>query len=132
MAGSSKGGLIASGSAAGALRLAAVAGVALLTANCAGTPHPTTTAARSGRQIDPKYGVAPSPRLYGENDPIPKGGGRAMVGKPYMVAGHTYVPREDPRGYVREGLASWYGTAFHGRMTANGEVFDRFSVAAAH
>ncbi|MFE1602295.1 septal ring lytic transglycosylase RlpA family protein [Methylobacterium sp. ID0610] len=132
MAGSSKSGLAASGTGAGVLRLAAVAGVALLTANCAGKPPPTASAARSGRQVDPKYGVAPSPRLYGENDPIPKGGGRAMVGKPYMVAGHTYVPRENPKGYVREGLASWYGTAFHGRMTANGEVFDRFSVAAAH
>jgi rare lipoprotein A len=116
---------------AGAARLAAVAGAALLTANCAGSPPPGMTA-KAGRQVDPKYGVAPSPRLYGENDPIPKGGGRAMVGKPYVVAGHTYVPRENPRGYVREGLASWYGTAFHGRLTANGEVFDRFSVAAAH
>ncbi|WP_407522838.1 septal ring lytic transglycosylase RlpA family protein [Methylobacterium oryzisoli] len=115
----------------GAARLAAVAGAALLTANCAGSPPPGMTA-KAGRQVDPKYGVAPSPRLYGENDPIPKGGGRAMVGKPYVVAGHTYVPRENPRGYVREGLASWYGTAFHGRLTANGEVFDRFSVAAAH
>ncbi|ACA20542.1 rare lipoprotein A [Methylobacterium sp. 4-46] len=129
MAGSQNGG---SGTAS-ALRLAAVAGVALLTANCAGTPHPGASASvRGGRQVDPKYGVVPSPRLYGENDPIPKGGGRAMVGKPYVVAGHTYVPRENPRGYVREGLASWYGTAFHGRQTANGEVFDRFSVAAAH
>ncbi|MGY2050890.1 septal ring lytic transglycosylase RlpA family protein [Methylobacterium sp. JK268] len=130
MAGSTNG---EAGAAAGLLRLAAVAGVALLTANCAGTPQPTATAsARGGRQVDPKYGVVASPRLYGENDPIPKGGGRAMVGKPYVVAGHTYVPRENPHGYVREGLASWYGTAFHGRQTANGEVFDRFSVAAAH
>ncbi len=55
-----------------------------------------------------------------------------MTGKPYVVAGRTYVPRQDARGYVREGLASWYGTAFHGRQTANGEIFDRFSVAAAH
>ncbi len=47
-----------------------------------------------------------------------------------MVAGQTYAPRENPAGYVREGLASWYGSAFHGRMTANGEVFDRHSIAA--
>ncbi|MFH6786381.1 MULTISPECIES: septal ring lytic transglycosylase RlpA family protein [Methylobacterium] len=114
------------------VRWAAVAGIALAAANCAG-PTPKNLAARSGsREIDPKYGVAASPRLYGENDKIPKGGGRQMTGKPYMVAGRTYVPRQDARGYVREGLASWYGTAFHGRMTANGEIFDRFSVAAAH
>ncbi|TGD97952.1 septal ring lytic transglycosylase RlpA family protein [Methylobacterium nonmethylotrophicum] len=114
------------------VRWAAVAGIALAAANCAG-PTPKQLAVRSTvREIDPKYGVAASPRLYGENDKIPKGGGRQMTGKPYVVAGRTYVPRQDARGYVREGLASWYGTAFHGRQTANGEVFDRFSVAAAH
>lgn len=54
-----------------------------------------------------------------------------MTGKPYVVAGRTYVPHRGP-GYDREGWASWYGTAFHGRLTANGEVFDRGSIAAAH
>ncbi len=54
-----------------------------------------------------------------------------MVGKPYVVAGRTYMPHPG-RGYDREGWASWYGTAFHGRLTANGEIFDRSSIAAAH
>ena len=114
-----------------ALRLIAVSGVALATANCATTPQ-QKLAAGNGSGIDPKYGVKASPRLYNEGDVIPKGGGRRYTGKPYVVAGQTYVPKEDPRGYVREGLASWYGSAFHGRMTANGEVFDRHSIAAAH
>ncbi len=138
MAGSSKSGTPRPETERGALRpvpvvkWALVAGIALAAANCAG-PTPKTLALKSGgREIDPKYGVAASPRLYGENDRIPKGGGRQMTGKPYVVAGRTYVPRQDARGYVREGLASWYGTAFHGRQTANGEIFDRFSVAAAH
>lgn len=113
-----------------ALRLLAVSGVALATANCATNPHQQKLS--SGNGIDPKYGVKASPRLYNEGDVIPKGGGRRYTGKPYVVAGQTYVPKEDPRGYVREGLASWYGSAFHGRMTANGEVFDRHSIAAAH
>ena len=109
-----------------ALRAAAVAALALTLANC------TQSAKLSGRGgVDPKYGVGASPRLYGDGEAIPKGGGRAMVGRPYMVAGRTYVPRENP-GYTREGLASWYGVDFHGRMTANGEVFDRYSIAAAH
>lgn len=112
-----------------ALRLMAVSGVALATANCATSPQQKLAA---GNGIDPKYGVRASPRLYNEGDVIPKGGGRRYTGKPYVVAGQTYVPKEDPRGYVREGLASWYGSAFHGRMTANGEVFDRHSIAAAH
>jgi rare lipoprotein A len=80
--------------------------------------------------IDPKYGVAPSPKVVADGQPVPKGGGRQMVGKPYTVAGRTYVPNETPR--PTEGLASWYGPNFHGRMTANGEVFDRDSIAAAH
>ncbi|MCJ2087905.1 septal ring lytic transglycosylase RlpA family protein [Methylobacterium sp. E-005] len=112
-----------------ALRLLAVSGVALATANCATQPQQRLSA---GNGVDPKYGVKASPRLYNEGDVIPKGGGRRYTGKPYVVAGQTYVPKEDPRGYVREGLASWYGSAFHGRMTANGEVFDRHSIAAAH
>ncbi|WP_331308494.1 septal ring lytic transglycosylase RlpA family protein [Methylobacterium oryzae] len=112
-----------------ALRLMAVSGVALATANCATSPQQKLAA---GNGIDPKYGVKASPRLYNEGDVIPKGGGRRYTGKPYVVAGQTYVPKENPNGYVREGLASWYGAAFHGRMTANGEVFDRHSIAAAH
>ena len=114
-----------------ALRLAAVSAVALLTANCSSNTQ-KFAAGPAGNGIDPKYGVKASPRLYNEGDVIPKGGGRRFSGKPYVVAGKTYVPREDAKGYVREGLASWYGAAFHGRMTANGEVFDRHSIAAAH
>ncbi|BAU92282.1 rare lipoprotein A [Methylorubrum populi] len=116
-----------------ALQLLAVCTVALTTANCANNPAKLAGAASSsGNGVDPKYGVKASRRLYNEGDVIPKGGGRRFSGKPYVVAGKTYVPREDARGYVREGLASWYGSAFHGRVTANGEIFDRHSIAAAH
>ncbi|MBO1909423.1 septal ring lytic transglycosylase RlpA family protein [Microvirga sp. 3-52] len=103
------------------LRIAGVTAIALTAANCSSN-------VRGG--IDPKYGVAPSPKVVADGQPIPKGGGRQMVGKPYTVAGRTYVPNETPR--ASEGLASWYGSNFHGRMTANGEVFDRDSIAAAH
>src|SRR4051812_40615906 len=88
--------------------------------------------ASNGRTIDPKYGVVASPRVVEEGEPVPKGGGRELVGRPYQIAGKTYVPRENASGYSRTGLASWYGAAFHGRLTANGEVFDRHSIAAAH
>jgi len=47
------------------------------------------------------------------------------------VAGRVYVPEEDT-SYRAEGLASWYGDDFHGRLTANGEVFDMASLTAAH
>lgn len=107
------------------VRTLALGALALTTANC------SSQKTSSGSAVDPKYGVAASPRLVEDGEAVPKGGGRALVGRPYVVAGQTYVPRDNP-SYVREGLASWYGLAFHGRQTANGEIFDRYSVAAAH
>jgi len=77
-----------------------------------------------------EYGVAASPRLV-KSGPVPKGGGRYQVGKPYKVAGKWYTPKDDP-GYEATGSASWYGPNFHGRMTANGEVFDQNHLSAAH
>ena len=82
-------------------------------------------------RVDPKYGVSSSPRVVAFGDPVPKGGGTYRVGKPYMVAGRVYVPEENVN-YREEGLASWYGDDFHGRLTANGEVFDMASLTAAH
>jgi len=64
--------------------------------------------------------------------PIPKGGGRRQVGKPYSIAGKVYTPMEKPEGYSANGLASWYGSAFHGRLTSNGEIFDSDALSAAH
>lgn len=62
---------------------------------------------------------------------MPRGGGRYQVGKPYQVKGKWYRPKEDPN-YKAVGLASWYGSAFHGRLTANGEVYDMTHLTAAH
>ncbi len=82
-------------------------------------------------KIDPKYGVSSSPRVVADGEPVPKGGGNYRVGKPYVVAGRTYVPEENIH-YRAEGTASWYGDDFHGRLTANGEIFDMNSISAAH
>ena len=79
---------------------------------------------------DPQLGVAASPRVAGGRD-VPKGGGMYKVGRPYKVAGRWYVPREVEH-YDRDGIASWYGTAFHGRRTANGEIFDMHALTAGH
>ena len=77
-----------------------------------------------------KYGHA-SPKVVAYGEPVPKGGGQYLVGHPYLVAGHTYYPTE-MTSYTAVGMASWYGAAFHGRRTANGEVYDMGSVTAAH
>lgn len=108
-----------------AARIAVLTLIALTTANC--TSNVATRGGKSGN----KYGVSASPKVIADGEPVPKGGGREMVGKPYRVGDRTYVPHAG-RGYVREGEASWYGTAFHGRLTANGEIFDKESIAAAH
>ena len=76
------------------------------------------------------YGKA-SPRRVAAGKPVPKGGGRYTVGRPYRVAGKTYIPSDNPR-YSAIGLASWYGAAFHGRQTANGEIYDMNDLTAAH
>lgn len=77
-----------------------------------------------------EYGVAASPRVT-DSRIVRKGGGRAQVGKPYKVRGKWYYPKDEP-GYVKTGKASWYGSSFHGRLTANGEVYDMFGLSAAH
>lgn len=103
----------------------AIGAASLLTGCASQTQYQT-----AGNGIDPKYGVRPSPRVVADGEPVPKGGGSALVGKPYTIAGKTYYPSE--RAYSAVGLASWYGSDFHGRRTANGEVFDRMSISAAH
>ena len=99
-----------------AARFAAVASACLMLAKCG-------SASKLTSKLDPKYGVSASPRVVEPGQPVPKGGGVYRVGKPYQVAGRTYTPEEN-RSYRDEGLASWYGDDFHGRLTANGEVYD--------
>ncbi|MCW5770951.1 MAG: septal ring lytic transglycosylase RlpA family protein [Rhodospirillaceae bacterium] len=54
-----------------------------------------------------------------------------IVGQPYQINGRWYTPRED-FDYDRVGTASWYGSDFHGRRTANGETYDMNAMTAAH
>ena len=99
-------------------RVAALMVGCLLVANCSGG----SVASRS---------VNPAPRVVEEGEPIPKGGGSYRVGKPYTINGRTYIPADDP-SYREEGVASWYGPDFHGRLTANQEVYDMNGISAAH
>jgi len=118
--------------AARALRLGCVALAGLFLANCA-----NDQVARRGKSKEigafpqSKYGPA-SPRVVADGEDVPKGGGRQLIGKSYSVAGKRYTPFDKPIGYTAVGTASWYGEAFHGRRTANGEVYDRHGISAAH
>ena len=63
--------------------------------------------------------------------PGPVASGDQKIGRPYQIAGIWYYPREDAN-YDETGTASWYGPNFHGKSTANGEIFDMNAVSAAH
>lgn len=78
----------------------------------------------------------PRPRVASRmppNDQLPTGdqGVKRKVGNPYKVAGVWYHPKEDPT-YDQTGYASWYGQDFHGKLTANGEIYNMNALTAAH
>src|SRR5580658_2493728 len=104
---------------------------AVALAGCA-TPQTAEQHYNHGHEYfsEAKYGHA-SPKVVADGQPVPRGGGQYLVGHPYTIAGHTYYPSENP-SYSAVGMASWYGAAFHGRRTANGEVYDMASFSAAH
>lgn len=112
-------------------RLGCVALAGLLLANCANDQVAKRRSKEIGAFPQSKYGPA-SPRVVAEGEEVPKGGGRQLVGSSYTVAGKRYTPYQKPVGYTATGNASWYGEAFHGRRTANGEVYDRNGISAAH
>ena len=99
-------------------RVGAPIAIALLLANCAGG---------GDRVRNTNY----SPKMVADGEPVPKGGGTYKIGNPYTINGRTYYPAHDPT-YRAEGIASWYGPDFHGRKTANGEVYDMNGISAAH
>lgn len=115
-----------------AARLGCVMVAGVFLANCA-----NDGVARRGKSKEigafpsSKYGPA-SARVVQEGQPVPKGGGRQLIGRSYTVAGKRYTPYDKPVGHTLVGTASWYGEAFHGRRTANGEIYDRHAISAAH
>ena len=76
------------------------------------------------------YGVNASKRVTTSKN-VKKGGGTYKIGSAYMVKGRWYTPKDEP-DYDKSGLASWYGPNFHGRYTANGEIYDQNHLSAAH
>ena len=120
-------------------RLALTTSVVALTSACSqsGDPPVRGMASDGSRPslsrpmfTEDAYGVSTSPRVAGAGS-VRKGGGTFKLGSPYKVAGRWYVPSEDP-GYDKQGIGSWYGDDFHGRKTANSEIFDMNALTAAH
>lgn len=65
---------------------------------------------------------------------IPKHEPRSKYGNPktYVVQGRRYTVRDNVRGFRQTGIASWYGTKFHGHRTSSGEPYDMYAMTAAH
>ena len=70
-------------------------------------------------QIPDAVPTAVTPSAYGNPDS-------------YKVLGKTYNVLDKAEGFQQEGIASWYGTKFHGRRTSSGEEYDMFAMTAAH
>jgi rare lipoprotein A len=100
-------------SVAGAARLTRlpVIAAALVLAACAGKPSMGPPSA--GSVINPERGSRGNPPFY-------------------EVAGQRYYVMDSSDGFRENGIASWYGRDFHGRTTSSGEVYDMYSMTAAH
>ena len=111
----------------------AVSMLAVLVASCASQQKTASSKKTRSKEYfaESVYGVKASPRVSNLRTKLPRGGGRDQTGKPYMVKGRWYYPKEE-KGYSKTGEASWYGSAFHGRLTANGEIYDMTHLTAAH
>ncbi|HYM01376.1 MAG TPA: septal ring lytic transglycosylase RlpA family protein [Stellaceae bacterium] len=75
--------------------------------------------------------AAPPPKATTTGPTSESGRGQYKIGQPYQIGGTWYYPAED-FNYDESGIASWYGEDFHGKFTANGEVFDLNGLTAAH
>jgi rare lipoprotein A len=72
--------------------------------------------------------------ISGIQDAVPRNEPLSRYGNPvsYVVMGHRYYTLSNRNGYVERGIASWYGTKFHGQRTSSGEVYDLYQMTAAH
>jgi rare lipoprotein A len=92
------------------------------------TAHPIPRPDRDGAPERPPEDLASVPDAVPRVEPIlPKG-----PNKPYEVLGQAYEPLAEDVPFKQRGVTSWYGTKFHGRRTASGEVYSMYGMSAAH
>jgi rare lipoprotein A len=110
-------------------------GVVLLVAclfihGCAGTHHAFRKSGHAQRD-----GAPDNPIDVGKiPDPMPRPEPKSKYGNPpsYVVWGKRYYVMNQAKDFVQRGLASWYGTKFHGQRTSSGEPYDMYAMTAAH
>ncbi|MCG8426841.1 MAG: septal ring lytic transglycosylase RlpA family protein [Chromatiales bacterium] len=107
----------------------------LLTGGCSIKPAKTFTG-HDEAGYDKDRDSAPTRRLDPDSipDAVPKHEPRSKRGNPdsYVVFGKRYYVMQSSQGYNEKGIASWYGTKFHGRLTSSGEPYDMYKMTAAH
>jgi rare lipoprotein A len=92
------------------------------------TANPIPRPDRDGAPERPPEDLASVPDAVPRVEPIlPKG-----PNKPYVVLGQGYEPLAEDIPFKQRGVASWYGTKFHGKRTASGEVYSMYGMSAAH
>lgn len=99
---------------------------ALLATGCAG---------KKEREAEPGDGPSSRKIIAADvQDAVPMAEPMARYGNhsPYTVLGKTYTVLPSSRGYQERGIASWYGSKFHGRRTSSGEPYDMHLATAAH
>ncbi|MCB1902536.1 MAG: septal ring lytic transglycosylase RlpA family protein [Gammaproteobacteria bacterium] len=106
---------------------AALLSSVLIAAGCSTVPPP---------QLPDSVDSAPTRLLDPDaiRDAVPRWEPRSRYGNPdsYEVFGKRYNVMQESRGYRERGIASWYGTKFHGRYTSNREPYDMYAMTAAH
>jgi rare lipoprotein A len=109
--------------------LAVLAAASLVVVACSSTRAPRAPApGRDGPGANPPANLAQVPDAEPRLEPLRSGG----PNKPYEVFGRTYTPLTNDRPFNERGLASWYGSKFHGRPTSSGEPYDMYAMTAAH
>jgi len=95
---------------------------------------PAPSAARSGRYYmddgpdgNPPLNLELTPDAQPRAEPL-----HPRANRPYVVFGKSYVPKTQIEAHRERGVASWYGRKFHGNKTSTGEVYDMYSMTAAH
>ncbi len=86
-----------------------------------------------GYYLDDGPGDNPPQNIDGIPSAVPKNEPYlTRANKPYKALGATYTPMSTWQPYKERGVASWYGKRYHGKKTASGEVYDMYSMSAAH
>ncbi|WP_350283138.1 septal ring lytic transglycosylase RlpA family protein [Nitrosomonas sp.] len=112
--------------------------VALMVSACSNTPRlgqsshsPVKTG--GGYYLDDGPERDPPSNLDSISDAVPRIEPlKTTTMRPYVALGKTYTPMTSLKPYKAHGHASWYGKRYHGKRTASGEVYDMYSMTAAH